>query len=224
MVSQSVWLSTPPQLLPANPLSPVYYGQEQHLSGAFNPLNREALWLSEYNTDAPLYKLVSSLNAIRSHAFSAEDTYGSYVGFTFYHDEHTMAMRKGFDGSQVITVLTNGGENATSTTLNLKNTGFKAGDKVTEILTCEEQTTQSDGSINVVMSRGAPNVFYPSAGLQGSKVCQKGSSSSGGGGSGSGSGSSGSSKTGAAASSRTFENSILAFTAILSLWIPFLFL
>lgn len=219
MVSQSVWLSTLSPCLQSNPLSPVYYGQEQHLSGAFNPVNREALWLSKYNTDAPLYKLISSLNGIRSHAFSAEDTFGSYVGFTFYHDEHTMAMRKGFDGSQLITVLTNGGENAPSTTLNLKNTGFKAGEKITEILTCKEQTTQSDGSINVAMSKGAPNVFYPSAGLQGSKVCQKGSSSSG-----PGSGSSGSSKTGAAVSSRMFENSILAFTAIFSLWIPFLFL
>ena len=127
------------------------------------------------------------------------------MGFTIYHDDHTMAMRKGFDGSQVITVLTNEGEGADSHTLNLKNTGFSAGEKVMEVLTCKEQTVQSDGTINVTMKDGQPNVFYPSKALSGSKICQPGSSS------------------GSGSSRKVFGDSpILAFVGVLSLWITFL--
>lgn len=187
----------------------IYYGQEQHLDGSFNPVNREALWLTKYDTNATLYKLISSLNQIRTHAYE-NDSYGTYVGFTIYHDDHTMAMRKGFDGSQVITVLTNEGEGADSHTLNLKNTGFSAGEKVMEVLICKEQTVQSDGTINVAMKDGQPNVFYPSKALSGSKICQPGSSHPK---SGSGSGS----------SRKVFGDSpILAFVGVLSLWITLL--
>lgn len=195
----------------------IYYGQEQHFNGAFNPVDREALWLSKYNTDAPLYKLIASINQLRTHAFQADDKYGSYVGFTIYHDEHTMAMRKGFDGGQVITVLTNQGESADSSTLNLKNTGFSGGEKVTEVLSCKEQTAASDGTINVALSNGVPRVYYPSKGLEGSKICQKGTSST----TSSGSGSSGSSKPSSAVSSQRFlgGSSIVAFVGVLSFWV-----
>ncbi|KAF5855418.1 Alpha-amylase A type-1/2 [Aspergillus alliaceus] len=43
----------------------IYQGQELHFSGAHNPDDREALWLSNYDTNAPLYKLISTLNTIR---------------------------------------------------------------------------------------------------------------------------------------------------------------
>ena len=49
----------------------VYQGQEQHYNaegGSSTPYNREAIWLSGYNTDAELYQLVTSLNAIRHNA------------------------------------------------------------------------------------------------------------------------------------------------------------
>lgn len=132
------------------------------------------------------------------------------MGFTIYHDDHTMAMRKGFDGSQVITVLTNEGEGADSYTLNLKNTGFSVGEKVMEVLVCEEQTVQSDGTINVTMKDGQPNVFYPSKALSGSKICQPGSSPPKPG-------------SGSRSSRKIFGDSpILAFVGVLSLWITLL--
>jgi alpha-amylase len=81
-------------------------------------------------------------------------------------------MRKGFDGSQVITVLTNKGEASSDQILNLKKTGFTGGEKVMEVLTCKEQTVRPDGSIDVKIHKGLPNVFYPAAGLKGSKICQ----------------------------------------------------
>ena len=43
----------------------VYAGQEQHYNGSA-AANREATWLSGYNQNAPLYRLIASLNQIRN--------------------------------------------------------------------------------------------------------------------------------------------------------------
>lgn len=53
----------------------IYQGQEQHLDGAGEPHNREAIWLTKYDTSAPLYKLISKLNAIRKHAYNLYNDY-----------------------------------------------------------------------------------------------------------------------------------------------------
>lgn len=56
----------------------IYAGQEQHYNGGSDPYNREAVWLSGYNTDSALYKLIAKANAIRSHAINHDDRYLSY--------------------------------------------------------------------------------------------------------------------------------------------------
>jgi glycosidase len=56
----------------------IYAGQEQHYSGGSDPNNREATWLSKYNTDSELYKLIGRVNAIRNQAIYKSDTYTSY--------------------------------------------------------------------------------------------------------------------------------------------------
>ncbi|KAH9829513.1 Glycoside hydrolase family 13 protein, partial [Teratosphaeria destructans] len=53
----------------------IYEGQEQHYDaegGSSDPYNREAIWLSGYDTAAPLYALVTTLNTIRKHAGRAD--------------------------------------------------------------------------------------------------------------------------------------------------------
>jgi len=42
----------------------VYQGQEQRYRGNNDPYNREAVWLSGYATDAPIYLLFKFLNSI----------------------------------------------------------------------------------------------------------------------------------------------------------------
>jgi hypothetical protein len=37
----------------------IYAGQEQHYNGGNDPYNREATWLSGYNTSSVLYKLIA---------------------------------------------------------------------------------------------------------------------------------------------------------------------
>lgn len=73
----------------------IYAGQEQHYNGGSDPSNREAVWLSGYNTDSELYKLIAGANAIRSHAIRQDDGYLSYKvlmkkvpTFPLYHFSH----------------------------------------------------------------------------------------------------------------------------------------
>lgn len=56
----------------------IYAGQEQHYSGGSDPANREAVWLSGYNTDSELYKLITKANAVRSQAISQSTGYITY--------------------------------------------------------------------------------------------------------------------------------------------------
>ena len=62
----------------------IYAGQEQHYKGGSDPYNREAVWLSGYNTDSELYKLIAKANAIRSHAIYHNDKYLSYKVISNY--------------------------------------------------------------------------------------------------------------------------------------------
>ena len=164
----------------------VYNGQEQHYSGAFNPVNREAVWLSSYNKNAPLYKVIQSLNQIRSHAVgngsqfteSSEpgQDYIEYLSYPFISQNHTLALRKGFQGNQVITVLSNLGSNPassenTNAVLPASQTGFHPGQNVTEILSCNTATTDSSGQLNVSIAKGGPLVYYLTLSLNQSGLC-----------------------------------------------------
>ena len=56
----------------------IYAGQEQHYNGAAVPYNREAVWLSGYNTDSELYQLIAKTNAIRNQAIYVNEGYITY--------------------------------------------------------------------------------------------------------------------------------------------------
>ncbi|CAI7606901.1 unnamed protein product [Penicillium bialowiezense] len=148
----------------------IYAGQEQHYNGGSDPNNREATWLSNYNTNSPLYKLIGKANAVRNQAIFASDRYLTYKNYPIYQDDSTIAMRKGFDNSQTITVLSNLGSGGNSYSLSLPNTGYKAGTKLTEIITCSSVTVDSNGNVPVSMAGGEPRIFYPTS-LKGTSLC-----------------------------------------------------
>lgn len=81
-------------------------------------------------------------------------------------------MRKGTDGEQVITVLSNLGASGSSYTLSLGGTGYSAGEQLTELLSCTRVTVDSSGNVPVPMASGLPRVLYPTSLLTGSKLCQ----------------------------------------------------
>lgn len=149
----------------------IYQGQEQHYSGAEDPDNREAVWLSGYNTDAELYTFTAAVNAIRNQAIADDADYLTYQNWVIYSDTTTIAMRKGNDGYQVITVLSNKGASGDAYTLNLSNTGWTSGTEVVEVLTCSSVTVTSSATVTVPMASGLPRVYYPAAQLSGSGIC-----------------------------------------------------
>ncbi|KAI9655165.1 MAG: hypothetical protein M1821_005648 [Bathelium mastoideum] len=149
----------------------VYQGQEQHLSGNGTPYNREAIWPTDYNTSSPLYTFIQTLNQIRSQAVSSLVNYTTYNNYVVYQDLHVLAMRKGYNGSQVITVLNNFGVYGTTYTLPLTDTGFTAAMQVTELLGCTNITIGPSNNLEVSMGQGLPKVFYPTQLLAGSGMC-----------------------------------------------------
>ncbi|OQO11107.1 hypothetical protein B0A48_05362 [Cryoendolithus antarcticus] len=150
-----------------------YQGQEQHMSGVTSPYtNRAPLWGTGFDTSATLYQHIATLNKFRQHVIRTSHNYTLYNNFAIYQDYHTLGMRKGYDGSQVLTILTNNGEDSKPYTLGLPNHGFPAGTKLTEILTCTDLEVNATGFINIPMSAGAPKILYPSTLLFDSKLCR----------------------------------------------------
>ncbi|KAI9702084.1 MAG: hypothetical protein M1836_001428 [Candelina mexicana] len=149
----------------------IYQGQEAHLAGSGDPANREALWQTGFQTDVALYRFVASMNQIRHQAIEMDSNYLIYKNYPVYSNGHVIAMRKGFDGNQVITVLTNGGQSSKEYTFALGGTGFRPGEVLVEVTKCVTVSINADGSLDVAMAQGLPKVFYPARHLSGSGIC-----------------------------------------------------
>lgn len=149
----------------------VYAGQEQHYSGYADPANREATWLAKYSRRSPLYELIASVNQVRNQALSIDANYATYNVWAIYNDTNTAALRKGFDGKQIISVFTNKGNSSASWTLSLGNTGWSAGTTVYEILTCNQVTVSGDGTLAVPMEEGVPRIYFSMQAASGSGIC-----------------------------------------------------
>lgn len=148
----------------------IYEGQEQHLDGSGSPLNRQAIWLSEYNTDAVLYQLIKKLNTIRKHAIKIDSQYVTTESRSVYVGSSEIAFIKGTEGLQVLTLLNNQGSQGGAYQLTLL-ASYNAGTVVTEILTCKNYTLDNNGEFVVDMDNGEPRVFYPTEYMDGSGLC-----------------------------------------------------
>lgn len=151
----------------------IYQGQEQSYTGSGVPQNREAIWLSHYSNTSQLYKWIASLNKIRGWAIAQDANYLRYHAYPIYTDSHILAMRKGFDGYQVVGVFTNvGSSSSTFVSPATGQTGFTANQEVMDVMSCRTFTTDSSGTLTrITLSRGLPRVFYPAAGLAGTAIC-----------------------------------------------------
>jgi alpha-amylase len=136
----------------------VYQGQEQHFSGLADPYDREAVWLSGYNTSAPLYKHVQSLNAIRSLALYESSDYLTWHTQVVYSDEHNIAFRKGDSSYMTLMVVNNLGEAAQNYNVSMPNVGFPAGLTVVDVLSCRVVVVDSSGALEAQFVEGLPMV------------------------------------------------------------------
>ncbi|KAJ5894934.1 glycoside hydrolase superfamily [Penicillium taxi] len=150
----------------------IYQGQEQHLSGNGVPGNREAIWLSDggYNTDAPLYKFIKTLNLIRRQANKLSPTFADTASYPIYQGSSEIAFTKGVEGQQMIMLLNNQGANGGSYDFKLTNT-YAGNTTVTDVLTCANYTVNEYAEIELTLDKGLPHVFYPTYLMPGSGLC-----------------------------------------------------
>ncbi|CAI7610049.1 unnamed protein product [Penicillium glandicola] len=148
----------------------IYQGQEQHLDGNAVPTNREAIWLTKYDTDAELYKLTAKLNRIRKHAASLGEDYFEDSTHTIYQGSSELAFTKGVQGRQVVMVLST--QNSTSGAYQLDlPVSYNAGTLVMDVLNCNNYTVDNQGILRVDMAKGEPRVFFPTRYMDGSGLC-----------------------------------------------------
>jgi len=147
----------------------IYSGQEQHLSGGHDPFDREAIWLTGYQT-TPLTKAITTLNAIRKLAISKASSYVNYAPEVITSTDHIFAIRKGDIGSQIVAVYNNLGQDENTPIFLPVTTGFGVGTEIMEVLTCKPSIVQSK-TLTANVSGGMPLVFFPTAGLKGSGIC-----------------------------------------------------
>ncbi|PWY91510.1 alpha-amylase [Aspergillus sclerotioniger CBS 115572] len=148
----------------------VYQGQEHHLDGGYSPVNREAIWLTEYKTDAELYKLISKLNAIRKHAARLDPQYVNMQTYTVFEGGSELGFRKGVDGRQVIMLLSTQGTEGGPYNLSMP-VSFTGGTVATEVLNCVNYTVNELSELVVPMDKGEPRVFFPAELMPGSGLC-----------------------------------------------------
>jgi len=151
----------------------IYQGQEHQYAGGATPNNREAVWFSGYSTNSELYKWITKLNQIRSRAIADDPRYLTYNAFPIYSDSRSVAVRKGYTGSQVVGVYTNAGSSSSSVTVTLSSsaTGFEANQRLVDVMSCSTLTADSSGGISVTLNGGLPRILYPLARLSGSAIC-----------------------------------------------------
>ncbi|KAE8146443.1 glycoside hydrolase superfamily [Aspergillus avenaceus] len=148
----------------------IYQGQEQHSSGKHDPDNREAIWLSGYDTDAPLYKLTTTLNTLRKHAAQVDPEYLNTETYPVYKGPSEMAFRKGREGRQVIMVLSTQGSRSGPYTIRMTN-AYQPSMEVMDILACNTYKTNDMGQLIVPMDKGEPRVLFPKELMRGSGLC-----------------------------------------------------
>ncbi|RAH53640.1 alpha-amylase [Aspergillus piperis CBS 112811] len=144
----------------------VYQGLEQAIAYS----NRAALWLTDFDTNATLYKHIAKLNAIRKHAINLDSSYINSKTYPIYQGGSELAFWKGTYGRQVIMVLSTAGSNGSAYTLTLPMS-YGASEVVTEVLNCVNYTVNTYSQLVVDMDKGEPRVFFPAAMMPGSGLC-----------------------------------------------------
>ncbi|KAK2026231.1 alpha amylase [Colletotrichum zoysiae] len=156
----------------------IYQGQEQGLAGEGNgetPLNREAMWLTGYNTQSEMYRWISKFVALRSTMAALDGGYLFYNAQPVYTNNNLIVMRKGFDDSQVVSVYSNVGSNGTfSVSLDTTQTGFRSCKLVLEVVKCRLYVTDSNGVLKAWSLSGEPLVFVPAERVMGTGICASG--------------------------------------------------
>ena len=153
----------------------IYQGQEWALASASDPYNREAIWLQSgaFSGTGILHGFIAATNQVRNWlTYVSAGEWNLYKNWVIWSDSHSMALRKGFDGAQSITMVTNQGSSGGSYTVALGSslTGFSSGTAVMELIGCTSGTVDGNGNLNVPV-KSAPSIWVAKSVVQGSGMC-----------------------------------------------------
>lgn len=150
----------------------IYAGQEQHYAGREDPHNREATWLSGFNTQSELYQLTAKVNQVRSQAVFLDPNFSTYNIHALWNNTNTVVLRKGHAPNQVVSVFTNVGFSAQTMLITVENTGWSAGTEVVDVLSCEGKTIGKNGELHVEIKSGLPLVYIAVGSVGESGICR----------------------------------------------------
>jgi len=145
----------------------VYYGQEQGFSGNADPWNREPMWPSGY-ANTTTYTLMTNLNKLRNWLINGTSNWLTTPMQVLSSTDNSIAIMKG----DVVTFMTNIGSPPQDVTI-FAYTPFDAVMPVTDILSCNQHITGSNGTLIMDYSNtgGVPTVLIPDSLLTGSGFC-----------------------------------------------------
>ncbi|KAK2060689.1 alpha amylase [Colletotrichum caudatum] len=155
----------------------VYQGQEQHFKGNSTPFNREPLWQSKYDTEAPIYTLTSTLLKTRNQLQKMNSAFATTASEQLFVENTHLCLRKGPDGAQVVFCITNKSSKGDSYELSIG--GFNPGDQVVEVLSCATSQADGTGNVTLYMSKGEPKAVVPVSALEGTSLCANGTKTAG---------------------------------------------
>ncbi|KAJ6505806.1 alpha-amylase [Mycena vitilis] len=140
----------------------LYYGQEQGYQGGGDPYNREALWLSAYETTKPGVALVKALNTARRQAMAANGGFlTTPAKYLPQPDPHTLALSK----PPLLSLLTNVGlpanDSVPATSWRIPAGVYPSGTILVDVLACRAFTVAGDGDTTVQAEEGMPRVLLP---------------------------------------------------------------
>lgn len=144
----------------------VYYGAEQGLNAGGDPENREALWLTNYDTTGPLYAFLKAANAARN-AVANLATYDYWTPYWTWktkvvcNSDDVLCVRKGYDRS-ILTLITNKGVDAPEFgPIEIGDTNFIYGDTIVDLVSCTSMEVGQYGVVNItVPAGGKPMVSF----------------------------------------------------------------
>ena len=105
-----------------------------------------------------MYNFTSTINSLRRQVITQSPKYTTSNNTVIYNDTTTLGMLKGVPGNQVLTVLTNKGEKAENSTINIEHTSFTQNETLVEIFGCTTVQAGVGGSLSVPMDQGLPKV------------------------------------------------------------------
>ncbi|MCL2823205.1 MAG: alpha-amylase family glycosyl hydrolase, partial [Polyangiaceae bacterium] len=155
----------------------IYYGTEQEFEGGNDPNNREDLWITNFNTNNPTFKLIAELNRIRKDYEPLRR--GDFV-FSQWTDDSAgiLAFERYTDDNKRVLVVINTHDSESKNTqvpfyntetetdeVRYLKTGFGSGTVLVNVLTDDDPTdkvtVEQDGIVNLTLPPRGAKIFVP---------------------------------------------------------------